>query len=389
MEIMMKLLKALGYISAYPLYLLSKFIPKKDNLCVYGAARGRFFIDNSKYAFLQKEPSIRKIWLTRNKHVVKFLRQRGFEAYHYWSLRGMYYQLRAKKAFISHRIDDINRFLTGGLEVIQLWHGIPLKRIGYGGDWDDINIMGKLRRYLYRLLPFTYYLMCDKVCVPSQFLVPIFKEAFKYSFRKGEKVFISPYPRWKAIRSKERFLENTPLVRRLELFKKKGYKVVSWMPTHRAQLGKNLLNVIKETRFNFSKLEKYCADRKILFLIKPHFMDYDSVVQFLSQMDLTNVILTNEMDPYPILRYVDILVTDYSSIYFDFLLLNRPIIFFPHDYDEYKKKVKFYYDYNKVTPGPKVASFEEMLHRLDELLSTDYDSYESFRRQIRRKFLGF
>ena len=70
--------------------------------------------------------------------------------------------------------------------------------------------------------------------------------------------------------------------------------------------------------------------------------------------DLPNVIHYDPTaDVYPALADVDLLVTDYSSIYFDFLLLDRPIVFFANDLDLYLRRERhLLFEYRDMTPGP-------------------------------------
>jgi CDP-glycerol glycerophosphotransferase (TagB/SpsB family) len=69
-----------------------------------------------------------------------------------------------------------------------------------------------------------------------------------------------------------------------------------------------------------------------------------------------------EQDIYSVVPDYDILITDYSSIFFDYLLSDNPIIFAPFDYEKYiTKDRELYYDYDEVTPGPKCKNWEEVL----------------------------
>ena len=61
------------------------------------------------------------------------------------------------------------------------------------------------------------------------------------------------------------------------------------------------------------------------------------------------------------LNIFDVLITDYSSIYFDYMLLERPMIFLPYDLAEYEGTVGFTIDYNKYAPGDKPNTFEEFI----------------------------
>jgi len=93
-------------------------------------------------------------------------------------------------------------------------------------------------------------------------------------------------------------------------------------------------------------------------------------------------------DPTIILRKIDVLITDYSSVFFDFLLLNRPIIFFPFDYEEFKEKIGFYYDYKELVPGPIASNWKEVLTYIKEFKENP-DLYGEKRRKINNQFNNF
>jgi CDP-glycerol glycerophosphotransferase (TagB/SpsB family) len=89
-------------------------------------------------------------------------------------------------------------------------------------------------------------------------------------------------------------------------------------------------------------------------------------------------------DPYPLMSYVDVLITDYSSIYIDFLLLDKPIIFFAFDLPHYLEACRdMYFEYEEVTPGKLAINFEQLLVSLD-----DDDLYSSQRAALKDKFWG-
>ena len=73
-------------------------------------------------------------------------------------------------------------------------------------------------------------------------------------------------------------------------------------------------------------------------------------------------------DVQELLPFVDVLVSDYSGIWVDYLLLDRPIIFVPYDLEEYSRSPGLMYDFEEVSPGPKVASFQEFAASLRECL---------------------
>jgi CDP-glycerol glycerophosphotransferase (TagB/SpsB family) len=93
-------------------------------------------------------------------------------------------------------------------------------------------------------------------------------------------------------------------------------------------------------------------------------------------------------DVQELLPFVDVLVTDYSSLYFDFLLLDRPMVFVPYDLDEYRRVRGFTIDYESFTPGPRVVEFEHFLAALDRALA-DPEHDAEVRAGARRLFHAY
>ena len=87
--------------------------------------------------------------------------------------------------------------------------------------------------------------------------------------------------------------------------------------------------------------------------------------------DYSNIrVLDNESDMYPLFANVDLLITDYSSIFFDFLLTDKPVLFYPYDKDAYLTQDRSMYDdYDSVTPGHKAYNFEELYSKLEDFFN--------------------
>lgn len=144
-------------------------------------------------------------------------------------------------------------------------------------------------------------------------------------------------------------------------------RIITYMPTHRLD-GKQKLQI--ESILDIAALNSFCKANNYSFLIKTHFYsdkfkleDYRNIYNFGGA----------DIDPQILLKYTDILITDYSSCYTDFLLLDRPVLFYCYDYDWYiSSDREMYHDYDEVTPGPKCKTFEELLFHLQEIAeSTD------------------
>ena len=115
---------------------VSFLVPKNKNIWIFGSWFGEKYIDNSKYFFEyinEKHLNVRAVWLTRSKKVLKFIRNRGYEAYLTYSIKGCWFSIRSGVAIIAQVLrTDLNHYaLSNGTKIIQLWHGIPLKKIMY------------------------------------------------------------------------------------------------------------------------------------------------------------------------------------------------------------------------------------------------------------------
>ena len=118
----------------------------------------------------------------------------------------------------------------------------------------------------------------------------------------------------------------------------------------------------REIPLEWERLNDLLRKEDATFLIKLHRHDYSVVME----ESYSNIkILHNECDVYPLFSDVDLLITDYSSIFFDFMLTKKPILFFPYDKEEYLSNDRSMYDdYNTVTPGRKVYTFAEIYTKL-------------------------
>ena len=90
-------------------------------------------------------------------------------------------------------------------------------------------------------------------------------------------------------------------------------------------------------------------------------------------------------DVYPLMALSDLLITDYSSIFFDFLLLDRPILFFAYDLENYLSNDRnMYFDYDSMTPGAKCHSYDELEFQLEHIVNNGcQDQYADMRIKVR------
>jgi CDP-glycerol glycerophosphotransferase len=94
----------------------------------------------------------------------------------------------------------------------------------------------------------------------------------------------------------------------------------------------------------------------------------------------------SHQDIYPLLPLADALVTDYSSVYMDYLLLNRPVYFFAYDQQRYcAQDRELFFPYEDMTPGPIANTQEDLLAHLHAGLVLGRDAHEQERLALREK----
>ena len=135
------------------------------------------------------------------------------------------------------------------------------------------------------------------------------------------------------------------------------------MPTWRADLKDTYLDIAFP---DFVMLNEYLSNKNALMLIKQH----PSITHINKQLlGCDNIkFIDNKYDVYPILPFTDILITDYSSIYYDYLLMeNKGVILYPFDFKTYQQtEYQLSLDYEKYMPGVFAYNFEELLKIIED-----------------------
>lgn len=362
-----------------PLRIINFFVPKNKNVWIFGSSSGDKFFDNSKYLYklVSKQPKCKAVWLTKNKKIINHLQKNQNSCYHFYSLKGIYYSILAKYVFLSYSYNDVGFFcylFPRKTKIIQLFHGTPLKRLEIERNRSQVNINTR------RLLRFYIEKKYDLITSTSDLV----SEKMDIYFKVGkEKYIITGYPRNDILFEKK---ENDFLN---QIKSKQNFsKVIFYLPTYREYTDKDSnFNLFDNFGFDKEKLNYILEKNNAIFLVKLHFRDYaktEKIMGSLQNSERIYFIKDEQIDSdiYPLLSHTDVLITDYSSVYFDFLLLNRPIIFSAFDLDEYEKYDRgFYFNYDKITPGPKIKDWKNLIIQLDKSL-TKPEKYQTDRNRV-------
>lgn len=251
--------------------------------------------------------------------------------------------------------------------MINLWHGIPLKAMSLMNKSQNDGIGVIKDNYIITTSEFCNTLM--NACLGI----------------KAEQYCVTGYPR-------NDYLFNEDGHKNLEnlIDKKINEKIILYMPTYKDVDKTDDNNLFEFPQFDYEKFNKFLEDNRIKLILKLHPNDERIYINKYSKFNNNNIILLKseelehkKMDLYKILNAVDLLITDYSSVFLDFLLLNRPMIFTPVNINEYRKYRGFLLEpYDFWTPGPKCFDQDKLQFEILKCIN-DINYYKNEREIIK------
>ena len=234
---------------------------------------------------------------------------------------------------------------------INTWHGTPLKLMGLdmpGGLYGAQNVMRN-------------FLMSDFIVSPNAHTTNIFKHAYKLNNVYTGKIIEHGYPR----------IDLTFKTTKQELFEKlaqfgvsvdESKEILLYTPTWRGTSVSKADNTIEQTVKEIEQLKETLADRYHI-LIKAHPFAYSYLKE---DERLAGLLVSDYIDANELLSVTDVLVTDYSSIFFDFLVTDKPIVFYVWDKEVYENQRGLYIDQSEL-PGPTAESLEDLVEVLQDV----------------------
>jgi CDP-glycerol glycerophosphotransferase len=240
---------------------------------------------------------------------------------------------------------------------INTWHGTPLKTLGR----DMKGELGQHKNIQRNLLH------CDYLLNPNKFTADTLVRSHDLEGLYNGKVVVEGYPRMDLTVQSSGIEVRKRLAQFIEIDLTK--KVILYAPTWRGQVHE-VNNTEEEIEITVREwLEQIPPDSQLL--LKVHPLTYQKIKD---NHQLKKICVPNEFDTNELLSAVDLLVTDYSSIFFDFLILKRPIIFYLYDRNTYEEERGLYMDLEKL-PGPICVNSEEVLSAILKA-DTIYEQYQ-------------
>ena len=358
--------------------------PKINKLVLFLGRSGGQLIDNAKHCYLESirgNYNFKSILYTECRQAASELMTNKVSF-----INELDFTLLSRVAVVVcddfHWRGGIIDHMTHGAKIIQLWHGIPLKSIGMVQALTEHQNMSQERQSWIRF----GYSGYEAVLSTSDYVAKnIFNQVFE-----TKKFLNFGYPRndvllRPTVKLDKLDMINVPrkLLSRLQQHRKSGGKVIAYMPTFRDYNAKGELTGSQNAGryLDISALDRFGQQNNVLFMLKYH----PYVKDIPDNLPEHCIFCPHWADAYPLLRFTDILLTDYSSVYFDYLLLNRPIHYFVPDKEEYEQKDrKFMLNFDDWTPGTKSRSQEDCFAHLKQIIANNMDDgMETARIKIR------
>lgn len=338
----------------YRYYIDNLPIDKKSILLE--SQHGRTFNGNMYYILkeLLSNPLYKeyKIYFTvkesNKKQVTKVLQNHGLNFVNTVIIQSNeYYKVLATSKFLFNDTSFLPFFIKRNEQIyINTWHGTPLKTLGKQSN-SDAHILGNIQRN---------FILADYLLYPNEFTMNHMIKDYMIENLSDAKAILGGYPRNSVffdrnIRSKVReYYEITD-----------DKQIITYMPTYRnysIPMGKTVENTY--TLYHLLELDKQLTDDQILYVnIHPlagQRINY-KLFKHIKPMP-------KDFETYEFLTATDCLITDYSSVMFDYALTKNKIILFTYDKDEYLKNRGMYIDINSL-PFPLVSSIEGLVYEIN------------------------
>ena len=359
-----------------PLWYKASARQRDPRLWTFGTWDGQRYSDNSRALYeyvLSNCPDIRAVWMTRSQQVYDLLSAKQMPVALCDSEEGRSVQQRSGYFFLTKGPNDSDPRLMRGCHLVWLWHGMPLKQIGRDAmAFQRRNSLWKRCKTLIRRIIVPWEFLGGETLSTAPYFTPHLQSAFGLP---ESEVWEVGYPRndyfFRADITEQLITDlHQRYFRTTAEGKTQPVRLMLYMPTHRdaATRSGKAFDPFSMAGFDLAQLEAVLEQQNILLLYKGHF--FDSQNEGLKNSKRILTITDNDYDNlYTFIKDVDILLTDYSSVYFDFLLCQKPILLFPFDLEEYVANSRpFYFDY-EMMEGRKVYSWSELC---ESLAKADY-----------------
>lgn len=342
-----------GRIAAIIIKAIISIIPKNRKLILFSAWFGKKYGENSGYLFeyMQRNSNYHVYWYTKDPSLYDDLRAKNIPVVYSKTVKAIWYQIRAVMLVSAVQFEDFNKFLLKKCIYLDLDHGFPGKVCGLktreaiesGSTW-----------YNFLKSDVDFYQTAS-----SKFVVDILQPYYDVTpdhYIFSNKPRIDVFYDSSLVEGRNSIIDNI----------KNGRKAFVYLPTHRAS-GKKQMSLAEILDLN--EIQSICEKTNSVFIVKKHFFHREER-EYLDNYPNIFDVTTESIDTQVLLAQTDVLITDFSSCFIDFLAVDKPIIFYAFDYDDYLSNDRdYYWKYDMIDSGYTTKTKEEFNNSLKAVAS--------------------
>lgn len=326
--------------------IISFFLPVKKRVLFLGSPRSDTLMENTQLVYDALE--------CEKMEIIRLL-PHGISDILYIS-----FYIMTSKVIV---LDDSYRYfayirLKKSQRLVQIWHGPgAFKKMGV-----DVPTAAPWEKYTHE--------QYDAVITSAEGVSKYFERGFGLKKNTGKAL---GYPRTDLLinnknQLKKEFYNKFPQMH--------GKTIILYMPTFRRYGGMELVDF--DYGIDWKILNNHLEKTNSIFIVKRHPLQINQNMNFVP-LHYKNILNIDDINYFTLLVGADVLITDFSSSFFDYLLLNKPIIFYCPDTEEYLSNHGVYMDFPKEVPGEYCETFEGLLDTLNNIKKeVDYSKFKEF-----------
>jgi CDP-glycerol glycerophosphotransferase len=365
MKHLIKSLLSFGYQQAFRIVSL---LPRNKKVVVFESFHGKQFSDNPRaiYEYMKENnPEYTLYWSADRRHT-KLFAEVGVPYVPRLTVKWLFIMGRAEYWVANTRLPN---WLPKpkGTTYLQTWHGTPLKKLGI--DIEDVKMPGtNTEQYKEHFIEESS--KWDYLISPNSYSTQVFKRAFGF----GNTMLETGYPRNDFLTNSNNDETITSIKDSLGIPKDK--KVILYAPTWRDNQFYDRGKYKFDLQLDLEKMQQELGEDHVIVL-RLHYLvaenlDISAYKGFVYDC-------SHYRDIRDLYLIADILITDYSSVFFDYAILQRPIIFFVYDIEEYRDDIRgFYFKFEEKAPGPLVKTTDEVIDTMRSIEANGFEMPERF-----------
>ncbi|WP_404290910.1 CDP-glycerol glycerophosphotransferase family protein [Glutamicibacter arilaitensis] len=343
--------------------------PADENLIVFESGLGKQYGDSPRYIYeelVRSGDTRKKVWIYSGAHRftdANTITIKRLSPEYFW------YLARAKYWVSNQSFPHYLRRRKDGI-FLQTWHGTPLKHMAL--DIEEIH--GRDEGYVQRVLNATN--QWSHLISPSRYATDIMRSAYSFSGIAAE----LGYPRNDILMSADAPIREAKIREGLGLAP--DVRTILYAPTFRDDAGTGRGRFRFELPLDLEEFDRRFGADTVL-LLRMHVL-VSNAITIPEELQARVMDVSGFADIQELYLATDVLITDYSSVFFDYSLLRRPIVFYAYDLENYRDNLRgFYLDYQNEMPGPIVETESELWNTVQRALEgediggVDRDSFIS------------